>query len=266
MAEHLDSHADRSRVLRDSRSYERLRQLQATSGFDRLKIDMRAIVALFLSLTLLTARAAASQNKDARSGSEQSRAPVINIAADIPDTLALELVKPAYPGEWRVTGIAVVKVKIDRSGHVVSVRATSGHPMLKSFAVDAARTSKFRRNSAGGRKYATGTITYTLSFTNRSYDDLSSLIGQQVTLSGEFSLRGKVGPFVLIDGRPVYLVAKGSFGWGRPYSKMEGRRVTVTGKLKFYRSPVESVPRDSVTAGIPEYFYFEAERAVVRLE
>jgi len=226
---------------------------------------MKAIAALFLSLTLHAPGAAAYQNKNARTGSE-SRAPVINIAADIPDTVALELVKPAYTGEWRGTGTAVVKVKIDRSGHVVSVRATSGHPMFISSAVDAARMSKFKRNSAAGRKYATGTITYTLSFTNRSYDDLRSLIGQQVTLRGEFSLRGKVGPFVLIDGRPVYLVAKGSFGWGQPYSKMEGRRVTVTGKLKFYRSPARSEPGDSVAAGIPEYFYFEAESAIVRLE
>jgi hypothetical protein len=230
------------------------------------KDEMKEIAALFLSLTLHTVEAAPSQNKNARTASEESRAPVIKIVADVPSTVALELVKPDYPGEWRVTGNAVVRVKIDRSGNVVSVRATSGHALLKSLVVNAARASKFKRKSVDGRRYVTGTITYAFSFADRSYDELSSLIGQQVTLRGEFSLRGKVGPFLLVNGRPVYLVAKGSFGWGHPFSEMEGRLVTVTGTLRFYRSPAKPVPRDSEAAGIPEYFYFEAESAKVRLE
>jgi len=33
-------------------------------------------------------------------------------------------------------------------------------------------------------------------------------------MRGQFSLRGKVGPFILVGGRPIYLVPKGSFSWG----------------------------------------------------
>lgn len=226
---------------------------------------MRVIAALFLSFTLLTAGPTHSQNKDPGTASAESRAPVIRIGANIPQASAVELVKPDYPGEWRVTGSAVVRVKIDRSGHVVSARATSGHPLLKSVVVDAARRSIFKRNSDDRRKFVTGTITYIFSLAERSYDDLKSLIGQQVTLSGKFSLHGKIGPFFLINGRPVYLVAKGSFSWGRPYSEMEGKVVTVSGILKFYQNKVKPVP-EAVAAGIPEYFYFEAESATVRLQ
>lgn len=226
---------------------------------------MKTIAAFFISLTLHTAGAPLSQNNKP-TNRLRGIAPAIKIAADIPNTLSLELVKPDYPGEWRVTGIAVVRVKIDRSGHVVSARGISGHPLLKSLVVYAARTSKFNRNSNRGSKYVTGTVTYTFTVADGSYEDLSLLIGQHVTLPGEFSLRGKVGPFVLVNGRPVYLVAKGSFGWGQRYSEMEGRRVTVTGILKFYRSAAKPEPRDSMAAGISEYFYFEAESAIVSLE
>ncbi len=43
--------------------------------------------------------------------------------------------------------------------------------------------------------------------TNASETELHRHIGQSVTLQGLFSLRGKVGPFILIRDRPVYLIS-----------------------------------------------------------
>ena len=94
---------------------------------------------------------------------------------------------------------------------------------------------------------------------------MSTLIGQQVALRGKFSLRGKVGPFVLVNGGPVYLIAKDSFNYGQ-HSKLEGKLVAVTGIILFYRPPTtsETAP-DSAVARLPDYFYFDAESAKVHL-
>jgi hypothetical protein len=95
-------------------------------------------------------------------------------------------------------------------------------------------------------------------------DDLCFVLGQPVTLSGEFSLRGKMGPFVMIGGRGVYLIASGSFTWGAPYESMEGKRVTVTGTLRFYKAP--PAPAGPLAeARLPDHYYMEAESARVEL-
>lgn len=101
--------------------------------------------------------------------------------------------------------------------------------------------------------------------TAASYEALHELIGKQVTIRGKFSLRGKFGAYVLLDNEhAVYLVPKGSFTWGEPYSQMEGKLVAATGTLSFYHSP-DAEPADPAVARAPDYFYLEAETAQVRL-
>lgn len=192
--------------------------------------------------------------------------PEIRVTVNLSNTSALDLVRPYYPGDLHVAGTWVVRVKLDRSGQVVSARALSGHPLLKTFVVDAARKTRFKRNSTRGGKYVTGTITYTVTFAEVSYDELHSFVGQQVALRGKFSLRGKIGPFVLISGRPVYLVARGPFDWGQQYSDMEGKPVIVTGTLRFFRAEPAPESSDSAVARVPDHFYFEAESMRVMLD
>ena len=92
-----------------------------------------------------------------------------------------------------------------------------------------------------------------------------SLIGKRVTIRGKFSLWGKIGPYVFLDNKQaVYLVHKGSFTWGKPYSDMEGKLVAATGTLRFYHAP-PAEPTDLPAARLPDYFYFEAETARLRL-
>ena len=45
-------------------------------------------------------------------------------------------------------------------------------------------------------------------------DYLCFAVGQPVTLSGKFSLFGKLGAFITIGDRTVYLIERGSFSWG----------------------------------------------------
>jgi hypothetical protein len=100
--------------------------------------------------------------------------------------------------------------------------------------------------------------------TGASDSELQRHVGERVNMRGKFSLRGKTGPFILVGGRPVYLVPKGSFSWGEPYASMEGLDVSVTGTLMFahYTQPAQgALPEGRPT----DHFYFEAETARVEL-
>jgi hypothetical protein len=94
--------------------------------------------------------------------------------------------------------------------------------------------------------------------------ELQQHLGENVTMQGQFSLRGKIGPFILVAGRPIYLVSRGSFSWGEPYASMEGQDVQVTGTLRFAHDP-EPPPGDSPVARASDHFYFEAETAKVEV-
>ena len=103
--------------------------------------------------------------------------------------------------------------------------------------------------------------------TAASYDVLYKLVGKQVTIRGKFSLRGKFGAYVLLGNQQVvYLVPRGSFAWGEPYSEMEGKLVATTGTLGFYHDPdAQPTDRPVPVAHAPDHFYLEAETAQVRL-
>lgn len=77
---------------------------------------------------------------------------------------ALSLPQPPYPPMARsakVSGMVVVQVTIDEYGNVVEARATSGHPLLRPAAVDAARHAKFAQTSLMGELVrVTGVLQY----------------------------------------------------------------------------------------------------------
>jgi hypothetical protein len=98
-----------------------------------------------------------------------------------------------------------------------------------------------------------------------SYEVLHTLIGKQITIRGKFWLSGKFGAYVMLDNQKgVYLVPKGSFTWGKPYSEMDGKLVAATGTLRFYHAP-KAEPTDRAVARAPDYFYFEVETTQLRL-
>jgi protein TonB len=66
---------------------------------------------------------------------------------------ALSLPKPAYPPTAKAVGASgavSVQVTIDEAGNVISAVATSGHPLLKSVAAQAARGAKFKPTLLSG--------------------------------------------------------------------------------------------------------------------
>jgi hypothetical protein len=92
-----------------------------------------------------------------------------------------------------------------------------------------------------------------------------TLVGKQIIIHGKFSLRGKVGPYIVLDNQQVvYLVPGSSFTWGKPYSEMEGKLVAASGVLRFYHAP----PPESTARPEPrlrDFFYFDAENARLQL-
>jgi hypothetical protein len=56
----------------------------------------------------------------------------------------------------------------------------------------------------------------TLDLTSAPDSELQQHLGENVTMHGQFSLRGKIAPFIQVGGRPIYLVPHGSFSWGEP--------------------------------------------------
>jgi TonB family protein len=77
---------------------------------------------------------------------------------------AVELPNPVYPPAAkavRATGMVVVQVTVDESGNVIAARAGSGHPLLQSAAVDAARLARFTPTLLRGQAIKfSGVITY----------------------------------------------------------------------------------------------------------
>src|SRR5262245_55272654 len=89
--------------------------------------------------------------------------------------------------------------------------------------------------------------------------ELKDHIGQTVTMHGQWSLRGLVGPYILTTNGPIYLVSHGNFSWGEEYARMEGKDVRVTGVLRYahYEPSTEQHP--------PDHFYFETQTAKIEL-
>lgn len=77
---------------------------------------------------------------------------------------ATNLVKPAYPAAARAvraSGQVSVQVLIDENGNVISASAVSGHPLLRSSAVQAARASTFNPTLLSGQAVkVSGVIIY----------------------------------------------------------------------------------------------------------
>jgi len=89
-------------------------------------------------------------------------------------------------------------------------------------------------------------------------------IGGQITVHGKFSMRGKIAPAcVELDNHQV-VYFKGSWGWGEPFSEMEGKRVAATGTLSFYHAP-PAKPTERRIAQLPDHYYFEADTTLMRL-
>ena len=78
---------------------------------------------------------------------------------------AIDLIQPNYPAIARAahaTGEVVVKVVINEEGKVIAAQSVSGHPLLQSASVDAARQTMFMPTLVDGKPVnVVATLTYT---------------------------------------------------------------------------------------------------------
>jgi TonB family protein len=74
-------------------------------------------------------------------------APTTNL---VPATL-LRKVAPTYPGGVSSPGSVTVSATIQKDGRLGNIKAISGHPLLRSAAVDALRQWQYKPASSGGR-------------------------------------------------------------------------------------------------------------------
>jgi TonB family protein len=77
-----------------------------------------------------------------------------SISGGVLNGKAIELPQPTYPPAAkavRASGAVNVKVTVDETGNVVSAQAVSGHPLLRSSAVSAARQAKFSPTLLSGK-------------------------------------------------------------------------------------------------------------------
>ncbi len=89
---------------------------------------------------------------------------VKTISGGVLNGKATNLVQPKYPAAAkavRASGTVNVQVMVDENGNVISATAVSGHALLKSSAVQAAKESKFNPTLLSGQKVrVSGVIVY----------------------------------------------------------------------------------------------------------
>ena len=99
-------------------------------------------------------------------GCDFARYKPIRIGHLAPDCV-VKRVEPVYPqmgNHLNITGTVTVTVVISRSGDVVAACAVSGHPLLRSSAINAVRQWRFDRNfcfiAAHKRRYVEATMEF----------------------------------------------------------------------------------------------------------
>jgi TonB family protein len=89
------------------------------------------------------------------------------ISGGVLNDKAISLPQPAYPPvarSVRATGSVSVQVLVDEKGEVVLATAVSGHPLLRSAAVQAARQARFAPTKLSGQPVnVNGVLTYNFS-------------------------------------------------------------------------------------------------------
>ncbi|HYW73945.1 MAG TPA: TonB family protein [Pyrinomonadaceae bacterium] len=107
------------------------------------------------------------KSQEANSNSSAKSAAPETISGGVLNGKATRLPQPAYPAAAKAvkaSGPVTVQVLVDENGSVLTADATSGHPLLRSSAEQAARIAHFRPTVLDGKAVKVkGTITYQFS-------------------------------------------------------------------------------------------------------
>src|SRR5690242_9242815 len=129
--------------------------------------------------------AAQALSTPARAAQQERPEPpkIIRKSGGVLQTSAARRVEPVYPPlakAARVAGAVVVEVTVDEEGNVTAARAISGHPLLKSAAVTAARGWQFTPTKLNGTPVKViGTITFNFQlYTKEDFERVRQEIAQ----------------------------------------------------------------------------------------
>lgn len=93
--------------------------------------------------------------------------PMQGISGGVLNGKAITLPRPEYPAVARAakaSGNVTVEITIDEDGNVISARSVSGHPLLQSAAVTAARQARFTPTKVSGQAVkVNGVLVYTFA-------------------------------------------------------------------------------------------------------
>lgn len=121
-----------------------------------------------------------------------------------------------------------------------------------------------KKNALSSKAQVSPQTNVNVNLNEASESELLNHVGETVTMHGKWSLRGKIGPYILVANGPIYIVSHGNYSWDEKYSRMEGKDVRVTGVLRYAHSTAAS-ERPSSEQHIFDHFYFEAETARIEL-
>jgi TonB family protein len=137
--------------------FEKLVDNLRKESFDQIKLDLNEPNHVQFP-TLSDEKALSSKSVSAPNAESKT------ISGGVVNGKATALVKPAYPAAAkavRASGAVNVQVTINEQGNVISASAVSGHPLLRSAAVQAAKASKFSPTSLSGKPIkVSGIIVY----------------------------------------------------------------------------------------------------------
>jgi TonB family protein len=98
------------------------------------------------------------------SGNDSDTDSANTVSGGVLDDKAVSKPEPAYPPvakAVRASGRVTVRVTVDENGNVISARATSGHPLLRAAAEQAARQARFNPTDLAAKPAkVTGILTY----------------------------------------------------------------------------------------------------------
>lgn len=153
---------------------------------------------LFLSLTLCLSNISAQTSKPK------------TINGGIVNGKAVSLPKPVYPAAAqavKANGAVNVQVIIDEDGNIASASATSGHPLLRQVAEDAARKSTFTATTLSGQPVrVSGIIVYNFVQDQTNEEKVKALgLGSALLIlrnsaSNLEKIKEVFGPEGLLDG------------------------------------------------------------------
>ena|GEM_PF-597024 len=99
-------------------------------------------------------------------------AAALNISAGVLQGTAIKKTQPVYPPIARAakaSGPVQVDVTIDENGNVVAAEASSGHPLLRAPAVEAARQWQFKPTEVGGKPAVVkGKLTFNFTLADKN--------------------------------------------------------------------------------------------------